>query len=52
MENMLGGACGTHGREEKHVQGFGGKAQGNRLLVRPRRRWEDGITMEFRDVGR
>jgi hypothetical protein len=25
--NEVGGACGTHGRGEKCVQGFGGKAQ-------------------------
>jgi hypothetical protein len=25
--NEVGGACGTHGRGEKSVQGFGGKAQ-------------------------
>jgi hypothetical protein len=24
-ENKVGGACGTHGRGEKLVQGFGGK---------------------------
>jgi hypothetical protein len=23
-EDKVGGACGTHGREEKSVQGFGG----------------------------
>jgi hypothetical protein len=26
-ENEVGGACGTRGRGEKGVQGFGGKAQ-------------------------
>jgi hypothetical protein len=26
-ENVLGGACGTHGRGEKLVQGFGGEAR-------------------------
>jgi hypothetical protein len=25
--NEVGGACGTHGRREKSVQGFGGKAR-------------------------
>jgi hypothetical protein len=25
--NEVGGACGTHGRGEKSVQGFGGKAR-------------------------
>jgi hypothetical protein len=28
--NEEGGACGTHGRGEKSVQGFGGKARRNR----------------------
>jgi hypothetical protein len=36
----VGGACGTHGRGEKRVQGFGGKPEGKRPLERPRRRWE------------
>jgi hypothetical protein len=27
MENEVGGACGTHGRGEKRVQGFDGKAR-------------------------
>jgi hypothetical protein len=26
-ENEVGGACGTYGRGEESVQGFGGKAQ-------------------------
>jgi hypothetical protein len=26
-ENEVGGACGTHGRGQKSVQGFGGKAR-------------------------
>jgi hypothetical protein len=26
--NEVGGTCGTHGRGEKSVQGFGGKARG------------------------
>jgi hypothetical protein len=35
----VGRECGTHGRGEKTVQGFGGKAEGKRPLGRPRRRW-------------
>jgi hypothetical protein len=27
-ENEVDGACGNHGREEKRVQGFGGKYRG------------------------
>jgi hypothetical protein len=26
----MGGACGTHGRGEKSIQGFGGKAHGEK----------------------
>jgi hypothetical protein len=50
-ENEVGRACGTHGRGEKYVQGFGGKARRKRPLVRPRRRWEDGIRMDIREIG-
>jgi hypothetical protein len=47
----VGGACGTHGRGKKSVQGFGGKPEGKRPLGRPRRRWEDGIRMDLREIG-
>ena len=29
-----------------------GKPEGNRLLGRPRRRWEDNIKMDLEEVGR
>jgi hypothetical protein len=47
----VGGACGTHGRGEKSVQGLVGKPEGKRPLGRPRRRWEDGIRMDLREIG-
>jgi hypothetical protein len=28
-----------------------GKPEGKRLLGRPRRRWEDGIRMDLREIG-
>jgi hypothetical protein len=28
-----------------------GKPEGKRLLGRPRRRWEDGIKMDLREIG-
>jgi hypothetical protein len=28
-----------------------GKSEGKRPLGRPRRRWEDNITMDFREIG-
>jgi hypothetical protein len=46
--NEVGGKCGTHGRGEKSVQGFLGKPEGKRPLVRPRRMWEDVIQMDLR----
>jgi hypothetical protein len=49
--NEVGGACGTHGRGEKSVHGFGGKARRKRPLGKPRRRWEDGIRMDLREIG-
>jgi hypothetical protein len=47
----VGGACGTHGRGEKRVQGFDSKPDGRNPLVKPRRRWEDGIKMDLREIG-
>ena len=37
---------------ERCVQGFGGgKTEGRRTLWRPRRRWEDNIKMDLKEVG-
>jgi hypothetical protein len=47
-ENEVGGTCGTHGRREKIVHGFGGKARGKETPGRPR---EDGIRMDLREIG-
>jgi hypothetical protein len=47
----VGGACGTRGRGERVVQGFGGKARKMRQLGRPRCRWDHGIRMDLRGVG-
>jgi hypothetical protein len=30
---------------------LGGKPEGNRPFGRPRRRWEDGIRMDLREIG-
>jgi hypothetical protein len=47
----VGRACCTHGRGEECVQDFDGKPGGKRSLGRPRRRWEDGIRMDLREIG-
>jgi hypothetical protein len=41
----------THEGEETCIQGFGGKPEGNRPLERPRRRWEDIMKMDLKEVG-
>jgi hypothetical protein len=39
-------------REERKVyKVLAGKPEGKRPLGRPRRRWEDGIRMDLRDIG-
>jgi hypothetical protein len=47
----VGGACGTHGRGQKIVEGLVGKPEGKRPLGRKRRRWKDGIRMDLREIG-
>jgi len=44
----MGWACSAYGGEERRIQGFGGKPEGERPLGRPRRRWEDNMKMIFR----
>jgi hypothetical protein len=45
------GTCGTHGRGEKEYKSLMAKPEGKRPLGRPRRRWEDGIRMDLREIG-
>jgi len=47
----MGGTCSPYGGGEGRVQGCGGKPEGRRPLVRPRRRWEDIIKMDLQEVG-
>jgi hypothetical protein len=49
----VGGTCGTHGRgeEKKLYKVLVGNPEGRRPLVRPRRKWEDGIRMDLREIG-
>jgi hypothetical protein len=39
------------GEERKVYRVLVGKPQGKRPLGRPRRRWEDGIRMDLREIG-
>jgi hypothetical protein len=39
------------GQERKLYKVLVGKPEGKRPLRRPRRRWEDGIRMDLREIG-
>jgi hypothetical protein len=39
------------GEERKVYQILVGKPEGKRPLGRPRRRWEDGLRMDLREIG-
>jgi hypothetical protein len=47
----VGGTCGTHGRGVKVYRVLVRTPEGKRPLGRPRRRWEDGIGMDLREIG-
>ena len=43
--------CGTYGRQERRIQGFGGRPEGKRQTGRPRCRWEDNIKLNVQEGG-
>jgi hypothetical protein len=45
----MGGARSTYW-EKRCTQDFGGRPEGRRPLVRPRRRWEYNIKVDLQDV--
>jgi hypothetical protein len=47
----MGMACSTHGENRNAYRILAGKPEGNRPLGRPRRRWEDNIKMDLREIG-
>jgi hypothetical protein len=47
----MGGACSTQGAKRNACRIFVGKPEGNRPLGRPRRRWEDNIKTDVREIG-
>jgi hypothetical protein len=47
----VGGAYGTQGTGEKGYRVLVGKPEGKSPIERPRRRWEDGIKMDLREIG-
>jgi hypothetical protein len=47
----MGGACRTNGANRTAYRILVGKPEGNRPVGRPRRRWEDNIKMDLREIG-
>ena len=47
----MGGACGACGEGRSVHRVLVGKPEGKRPLGGPRRRWEDNIKMDLREVG-
>jgi len=47
----MGWACGAYGEGRGVQRVLVGKPEGKRPLGRPRRRWEDNIKMDLREVG-
>jgi hypothetical protein len=47
----MGEACSAYGEARGVYRVLVGKPEGNRPLLRPRRRWEDNIKMDLQEVG-
>jgi len=47
----MGGACGAYGEGRGVHRVLAGKPEGKRPMARPRRRWEDNIKLDLREVG-
>jgi hypothetical protein len=47
---MWAGHVARRGEERNVYRVLTGKPEGKRPLVRPRRRWEDGIRMDLREI--
>jgi hypothetical protein len=47
----MGMICSTHGAKRKAYRILVGKPEGQRSLGRPKRRWEDNIKINLREIG-
>jgi hypothetical protein len=47
----MGRTCGTYGERKGAYRALVGKPEGGRPLGRLRRRWEDNVKMDLREVG-
>jgi hypothetical protein len=50
-EDEMGGACGAHGGMRGAYNILVGRPEWRRPLGRPKRRWEDNIKMNLREIG-
>jgi len=50
-KNVMGGTCSMYGERRDVYRVLVGKPEGKRPLGRPRRRWEDNITVALQEVG-
>jgi hypothetical protein len=50
-EDEVGWTCGTHGEGRGVYRVLVRRPQGKRPLGRPRRRWEDNIKIDLREIG-
>jgi hypothetical protein len=50
-EDEMGGACSAYGEMRNAYKIFVGKPDGKIPLGRHRRRWEDNIKMDLREIG-
>jgi hypothetical protein len=46
----MGTACSTHGEKRNSCRVLVGKPEGRRPLGRPRRRWEDNIKVDLKEM--
>jgi hypothetical protein len=47
----VGGTCGTHGEGRGVYKVLVGRPERKRPVGRPRRKWEDNIKMDLREIG-
>jgi hypothetical protein len=50
-EDEVGGTCGTHGEGRGVYRVLVGEPESKRPPGRPRRRWEDNIRIDLREIG-
>jgi hypothetical protein len=50
-EDEVGGKCSTHEEGRSVCRVLVGRPGGKRPLARPKRRWEDNVKMDLREIG-